>query len=76
MTESELRYNDFCYLVFVLGYDLLHDQLANSTEPECDLCFERCAKIVEEFMSTDEYTDERVPLYDAFYTWLKNNRYF
>ena len=60
------------YLAFVLGYDLLHDELANSDNPENDLCFEHCLNLVKEFKKSDEFKDLSMSEYEALREWLNN----
>lgn len=61
------------YLVYVLGYDLLHDLIAESSEPECDLSFDKCVKIVNKFMQSEEYKQDQ-SAYENLREWLENNR--
>lgn len=61
------------YLVYVLGYDLLHDLIAESSEPECDTSFDKCVKIVNKFVQSEEYKQEQ-SAYESLEEWLENNR--
>ena len=58
------------YLAFVLGYDLLHDELANSDNPENDLCFDHCLNLIKEFKKSDEFKDLSMSEYEALRKWL------
>lgn len=48
----DVAYN-VAYMLFVLGYDLLHDYFAESEEPECDIVFEKCAEIYDKFLDSE-----------------------
>lgn len=62
------------YIIFVLGYDLLNTEISNSKEQECDLAFEKCNKIAEDFLGS-EYNNENRNLYDCLKDYLKSERY-
>ena len=55
------------YWIFVLGYDLLHNELPT----ECDLAFEKAQKIAKDFMNSDEYKNLKVSGYDALQEYLR-----
>jgi hypothetical protein len=40
------------YIIFILGYDLLNEDLRESEESECDLAFEKCEKLADEFLNS------------------------
>jgi len=58
------------YWAFVLGYDLMHDELSNSESPECDACFDRCLQLVEEFYESQEYGNYGFSGYEALEMFL------
>ena len=62
------------YIIFVLGYDLLQDKLKNSSKPECDLSFETCNDIAEDFMKSEFETNTK-GLYDCLIDYLKSDRH-
>ena len=68
------RYDSFMRevhrLAFILGYDLMHDRLINSDDPACDTVYEKCLKLAEQFMESDEYKDLDYSEYEAFENWL------
>lgn len=68
-----MKMDERYYLVYVLGYDLLHDLIENSDESECDLSFDKCVKIVNKFMQSEEYKQEQ-SVYENLREWLENNR--
>lgn len=68
--QEEYNSSHDAYLAFVLGYDLLHDELANSDNPENDLCFEHCLNLVKEFKKSDEFKDLSISEYEALKKWL------
>ncbi len=68
------RYDSFMRevhrLAFILGYDLMHDRLINSDDPACDTVYEKCLKLAEQFMESEEYKDLNYSEYEAFENWL------
>jgi hypothetical protein len=65
--------NEKQYLIFVLGYDFLNAKLNNL---ECDLAFEKCEKIIDSFMESEEYLNLKCGVYDALGYWLEHNENF
>lgn len=59
------------YLIFVLGYDLLHTEFGLLP---CDIAYERATQLIEKFMQSDEYLHSKCSVYDALKNWLDNNR--
>lgn len=62
------------YIIFVLGYDLLQDKLKSSSKPECDISFEVCSDIAEDFMKSEFETNKK-GLYDCLIDYVKSERY-
>ena len=62
------------YLVFVLGYDLLHDFFANHSHPEWSLVFDYCMDLVHRFYESDEYQKNNWSTDDALKLWIEKNR--
>lgn len=62
------------YIMFVLGYDLLQNHFSNSIESECDLVYEKCSKIADDFLSS-EYNSNNKGLYDCITDYIKSKRY-
>ena len=46
------KITEFENVVFILGYDLLHDAFARSDTPETDVVLCRCVEIAEDFMNS------------------------
>lgn len=49
------------YMLFVLGYDLLHDYFEDT---ECDIAFEECIEIYEGFL-VSEYNRDYMSEYEC-----------
>ncbi len=62
-------FDEEAYLIFILGYDLLHDRLYNN-HIECDTAYNWCRCLVQEFMQSDEYKTMQCSTYDALQQWL------
>lgn len=62
------------YIIFILGYDLLQDYFLDSKETECDLIYEKCSKIADDFLSS-EYNSNNKNLYDCIADYIKSKRY-
>lgn len=69
------KINEREYVAFILGYDLLHDEFANSSEPETDLVFEKCLEIADDFLKS-EFNDEHFGLYTCVVEYLMNSSSF
>ena len=64
--------NDY-YVLFVLGYDLLHDELMKCDNKFCDDVFDTLKEIVELFLKSEECKNFAYSTYDALKLFLKNN---
>jgi predicted transcriptional regulator len=62
------------YIVFILGYDLMHDELSNSSDNECDEIYEQCTKIAKEFIKSEEYKDKSCSMYEALENFVEAYR--
>lgn len=62
------------YVMFILGYDLLHDYL-DTRGFACDEAMDLCEEIAKRFMESDEYKDMSVGLYDALNNYMDNRQY-
>ena len=62
------------YITFVLGYDLLRDMTHNSSSPECDINYEFCMKLTEQFMESSYYKDNKHSMYDMLEKWIHDNK--
>lgn len=75
MKDEEIKMDDEkAYIIFVLGYDLLHNKLFYSKDPECDITFEKCTKIAEDFLNS-EFNVNMQSLYDCLVEYIKFKRY-
>lgn len=62
------------YIIFVLGYDLLNEELMGVPYPECDLAYERCRSIAEDFLNS-EYNVNTKSLYDCLVDYVEDKKY-
>lgn len=62
------------YVMFILGYDLLHDYL-DTHSFACDEALDLCEEIAKRFMESNEYKDLSIGLYDALTSYLDNRQY-
>lgn len=62
---------EYYYIAFILGYDLLADEFG--TLP-CDIAFETAIAIARDFLSSRDYFNMDMSMYDALRHWLDNNR--
>lgn len=60
------------YIVYILGYDLLHEKLHNSSDNECDITFDICVAIAKKFLVSNENKLNK-GLYECLELWLQNN---
>lgn len=58
-------------MIFVLGYDLLHDKLS-SNKLSCDEAFSVCVDVYESFLQSKENTLD-MSEYDALKEYIENN---
>lgn len=70
--EDELN-----YIIFVLGYDLLHDKLIGVNSEDyglpCDLAYDLCDCIARRFLESEEYKNTRYSTYEMLEYWLRIN---
>ena len=52
------------YIAFVLAYDLMHDDFAESEHGECDLVYEKCLEIAKDFYKS-EFNNPNRDLYSC-----------
>lgn len=65
---------DYYYYVFCLGYDFMNESFKNSTSSECDVVFNKCKKIIDKFIDSEEYQNYMKSRYDSLEAWLENNK--
>lgn len=76
MTKQE----EFDYAVFVLGYDLLQKDFAESDKPECDIVHGKCVSIAKKFYDAEfsinntfvKYCEQNKSLYDCLVDFTSN----
>lgn len=61
--------SDRDYIIFVLGYDLLNREFSNSSNPECDIVYDKCKQIAEDFLKSD-YNLTTENLYEALVVYI------
>lgn len=66
----KLNNKSILYYVFVLGYDLLQNDLKGL---ENDEAFKICYKIIELFNNSQEFNNMDLSCYDALKDFLENN---
>lgn len=62
------------YIMFVLGYDLLNKEFSNSSNPECDIVYDKCRKIAEDFLKYD-YINTTESLYEALVVYVDEKKH-
>ena len=60
------------YLIFTLGFDLLHDEIEHMT---CDEAYEYCTQVAMEFSNSKYYYKYNLSEYDALQDFLKATGY-
>lgn len=61
------------YIIFILGYDLLHNWFDQFEDAPCDNVYEACTMIAREFNTYDMEHPTDCSQYDALRAWLKAN---
>lgn len=59
-------------MIFVMGYDLLHDEL-NKWDLPCDVAFNVCKEIYNDFLNSEEYK-LNMSEYEALYLYIWCNK--
>ena len=59
-------------MIFVMGYDLLHDELDKWNLP-CDVAFDVCKEVYNDFLNSEEYKF-LMGEYDALYIYIQRNK--
>lgn len=68
------RLEDINYATFVLGYDLLQNELIDSVNRTSDTAYEKCLKIATEFVDSD-YNDTTKGLYTCLQEFIEDKQY-
>lgn len=74
--ETIDKENDESYITFVLGYDILRDIMKDSPMPECDVNYDFCSRITNEFIQSDYYKDSSHSMYDMLTNWINDNKQY
>lgn len=62
------------YFTFVLGYDLLNKMIKKYDSLECDINYEFCLNIAEQFLNSDEYSNFNHSSLEMLEQWLSKNK--
>ncbi len=62
------------YFTFVLGYDLLNKMIKKYDSLECDINYEFCLNIAEQFLNSDEYSNFNHSSLEMLEHWLNKNK--
>lgn len=73
MKKEIIFEEDEYYLVFILGYDLLHEDIMKCDNKFCDDVFDTLKEIVELFLKSEECKNLAYSTYKALELFLKNN---
>ena len=71
--QKEKFNEDEFYLIFIFGYDLLHNELMKCDNKFCDDVFDTLKEIVELFLKSEECKNLAYSTYDALKLFLENN---
>lgn len=61
------------YMIFVLGYDLLQRKLGLYYDCPCDLAYEICYDIYNEFLKSEEAKQNKSE-YECLQDWIENHQ--
>lgn len=62
------------YYAFALGYDLLNDIISKYDTLECDINFEFCYNLVNQFLNSKEYSEFSHSNYENLQEWVNKNQ--
>lgn len=65
---------DLIYAIFILGYDLLQNELLESENRLTDLAYQKCCKIATDFIES-EYNVPTKGLYTCLQEYINDNQY-
>lgn len=74
MKKEIIFEEDEFYLIFVFGYDLLHNELMKCDNKFCDDVFDTLKEIVELFLKSEECKNFAYSTYDALQLFLENHK--
>ena len=61
------------YMLFVLGYDLLQENLTSFNDYSCDWAYEVCIDVYSKFLDSEEYMQNKSE-YECLQDWIKNHQ--
>jgi hypothetical protein len=68
-----MRNNNDAYMIFVLGYDLLQEELTSFDGCPCDLAYEACIDIYNEFLASKE-SNQNKSEYECLQDWINTHQ--
>lgn len=72
LVKKEFTEDEY-YLVFVLGYDLLHDEIMKCDNKCCNNVFDALKEIIVLFLNSEECRNLAYSDYEALQLFIKNN---
>lgn len=67
-----MKNNGTDYMIFVLGYDLLQKELTSYDDCSCDLAYETCCDIYNEFLNSEEAEQDKSE-YECLQDWIESH---
>ncbi len=67
-----MKNNGMAYMIFVLGYDLLQEKLTSLDDCPCDIAYETCIDIYNEFLDSEENQQDKSE-YECLQDWIENH---
>lgn len=74
MKDCFKKIGELYYVTFILGYDLLQNELIESENRETDKAFDKCMKIAKEFIDS-EYNTPTKGLYSCVQEFIEDKQY-
>lgn len=70
--QKKAEQKNTSYMIFVLGYDLLQKELTSYDDCPCDLAYEICCDIYNEFLDSEEVEQDKSE-YECLQDWIENH---
>lgn len=67
-----MKNNETIDMIFVLGYDLLQKELKSYDDCTCDLAYEICCDVYNDFLESEE-AEQNKSEYECLQDWIKNH---
>lgn len=61
------------YITFILGYDLLHNTIEKLKYNECDIIYQKCKIIANDFYESD-YNVSTMGMYECLVNYIEDNK--